>query len=480
MSRSQSPTHPPADVPPHQENYPHEYKLYKRRFAGLLGMSLLNLVGGMAMPWFGPIATSTSQVFHTSLNRVNWLGNITACTYIPAAALVPWTVSRYGLRRACDIGAICFVLGAWVRYAANANSLSPNSAYALLIVGQFLSSIPQAVFQVLPTKYSESWFDARWRTTATMIMSIMNPVGSALAQVISPISSGPKESILVLGIIQTAASLFVFLIGSRPPTPPTYSAAQERPHRALLNELAGLPAGDESQYGRMSVREKLDFWFVVLVFGVQAGAVNTFGILTSQYFSPQGYSQNTSGFMGATLLFAGIIAAAISSPVFDRVFTRHLGLTIKILVPILSALWLSLIWAIRPDNATALFVLSGLIGICGITLLPVALEIAAELTRAPDASSAFLWAACSIFQVIMVLSESALRAGPNAKPPLNMRNALIFHGTIICVVSLLTFGLKGEQTRRERDEIEAKRGGDPTSPEPPSRTVVEELEKSEG
>jgi FLVCR family MFS transporter 7 len=49
--------------------------------------------------------------------------------------------------------------------------------------------------------------------------------------------------------------------------------------------------------------------------------------------------------MGATLLFAGIIAAAISSPVFDRVFTRHLGLTIKILVPILSALWLSLIWA---------------------------------------------------------------------------------------------------------------------------------------
>jgi FLVCR family MFS transporter 7 len=139
-----------------------------------------------------------------------------------------------------------------------------------------------------------------------------------------------------------------------------------------------------------------------------------------------------------------------------------------------------------------------LIGICGITLLPVALEIAAELTRAPDASSAFLWAACSIFQVIMVLcmflfsprshavanvfltAESALRAGPNAKPPLNMRNALIFHGTIICVVSLLTFGLKGEQTRRERDEIEAKRGGDPTSPEPPSRTVVEELEKSEG
>lgn len=38
-----------------------------------------------------------------------------------------------------------------------------------------------------------------------------------------------------------------------------------------------------------------------------------------------------------------------------------------------------------------------------------------------------------------------------------MRNALIFHSTIISVVSLLVFALKGKQTRRERDEMEAGR-----------------------
>jgi len=38
-----------------------------------------------------------------------------------------------------------------------------------------------------------------------------------------------------------------------------------------------------------------------------------------------------------------------------------------------------------------------------------------------------------------------------------MRNALIFHATIISVVSLLVFALKGKQTRRERDEMEAGR-----------------------
>ena len=56
-------------------------------------------------------------------------------------------------------------------------------------------------------------------------------------------------------------------------------------------------------------------------------------------------------------------------------------------------------------------------------------------------------------------AESALRAGPDANPPLNMRNALIFHAAIICVVSLLILALKGKQNRRERDEMEATRAG---------------------
>ena len=67
-------------------------------------------------------------------------------------------------------------------------------------------------------------------------------------------------------------------------------------------------------------------------------------------------------------------------------------------------------------------------------------------------------------------AESALRAGPDGKPPLNMRNALIFQGTMVCAVSVLVFGLKGRQSRRERDEVEA--GGvelDQTVEELPNR-----------
>jgi FLVCR family MFS transporter 7 len=48
--------------------------------------------------------------------------------------------------------------------------------------------------------------------------------------------------------------------------------------------------------------------------------------------------------MGATLLLAGIVAAVITAPLFDRVFTHHLAITAKIFVPLVGVAWLALIW----------------------------------------------------------------------------------------------------------------------------------------
>lgn len=59
-----------------------------------------------------------------------------------------------------------------------------------------------------------------------------------------------------------------------------------------------------------------------------------------------------------------------------------------------------------------------------------------------------------------------------------MRNALIFHGTIICVLSLPVFGLRGIQTRRVRDEMEAKRVEDQTVVGLSSRDEVKVPEES--
>ena len=45
------------------------------------------------------------------------------------------------------------------------------------------------------------------------------------------------------------------------------------------------------------------------------------------------------------MLLAGMLAAIVSAPLFDRVFTNHLAITSKILVPISALGWFVLIWA---------------------------------------------------------------------------------------------------------------------------------------
>lgn len=126
--------------------------------------------------------------------------------------------------------------------------------------------------------------------------------------------------------------------------------------------------------------------------------------------------------MGATLVLAGIICAGIMSPLIDRVFINRAGILIRILSPSIAAAWISLIWAsksltfilaqlpylhylVRPNNALALFVIFGFIGACGVTLLPIALEMAVELTGSADASSALMWCVGSAFTIVFILGE---------------------------------------------------------------------------
>ena len=132
--------------------------------------------------------------------------------------------------------------------------------------------------------------------------------------------------------------------------------------------------------------------------------------------------------MGAALLLSGIVAAIVTSPAFDRILTHHLGITVRILCPIIAVAWLSLIWAgneillsfplesltyfvfsaVMPHNAAALFIIFVVIGVCSITLLPVAVELGVELTRNPDGSSALLWFLCALSFFVSGLSRELI------------------------------------------------------------------------
>ncbi|KAJ3550543.1 hypothetical protein NM688_g5055 [Phlebia brevispora] len=333
---------PPTEVASHHAQ-PSPYRLYKRRYIGLVALVVLNFVGGMSNPWFGPIASNMGRDFGFSLDKVNWLGNVINLTYLPFSFIIPFICTRWGLHITSYFGAFFLLISAWIRYAGTARSLTEHGAYGLIITGQILSGIAQPAFQVIGPLYSETWFDLKARTTVTMILSVANPIGGAIAQVISPAVNNTRTSILIMGIIATGASPFAIFVGRAPPTPPTHAAARKNPpFMALVRAMAGLEPPTSGSY--MSPRERLDFAIITLIFGVLVGVVTSFTILTDQDFGPYGYSSDISGLMGAALLLCGLVAAAITSPLFDRVLTRHLAITCKILCPILGGMWLSLIW----------------------------------------------------------------------------------------------------------------------------------------
>ncbi|KIM65028.1 hypothetical protein SCLCIDRAFT_23124 [Scleroderma citrinum Foug A] len=431
-----------------------KYRLYKRRFFGLFGFIILGMGSAMPGTWFGPIANSgnaqlTAADFDISLIQVNWLGNIMLCIYLPISIFVPVICSRYGIRRCTEVGGVMLLISAWVRYAGTINSLSPQSAYVLLILGQLFSGIAQPVFQVLGPMYSERWFNLNGRTTATMLIAIANPVGVAIGQLLSPLGT-TRQSLLVLGIISTAAVPTVLLISDSPPSPPTYSGSKPPlPPSSLCRAALGLPVPQEAY---MTPRERIDFLVVTLFFGAFVGASGAASVLSAEWFQPAGYPPVTVGLFGATSILAGIISAVIAAPLLDRVFTHSALVTLKILAPTLSLAWLSLIWAVRPNNIAVLFVIMVIIGMCSMTLLPVVLEHGVELTRNADGSASILWCSGNLFGIILILAEGALRAPSTANPPYHMHGALILQGCVVMVFGALVFILRVRQVRREMDE----------------------------
>ncbi|PPQ93805.1 hypothetical protein CVT25_013514 [Psilocybe cyanescens] len=429
------------------------YRLYRRRFVGLVALVFLNLIAAMSWPWFGPISNSVASDFGISLDEVNWLGNIVAVVYLPTALLIPLVISRYGIRRCCEIGAVALILSAWIRYSGTARSLSPRGSYALLILGQFFVSIAQPTYQVIGPKYSETWFNLNGRTTATMIVAISNPVGGALGQLISPLIGDSRRSILILGIMSTAVAPLIFLIHKAPPTPPTYAAS--RKPQSLLSLVRAMLGLRVEAAAYMTRRERIDFAIIIANFAVLVAASNGFAILSAQILEPVGYSDDESGLMGACLLLSGMVAAIISAPLFDRVFMHHLAVTAKFMVPIAAVGWFSLIWAVRPNNTAALFAIMAVIGVCSVPMLAVGMELACELTRNADGSSAIVWFSGNLFAVVFILVAGALREGSDASPPLNMKRYLIFMGVIVITVCSSVFFLHGAQKRKSLDQEKA-------------------------
>ena len=90
------------------------------------------------------------------------------------------------------IGAILTVVGVWLKYAgAKANS----TPFAVVMVGQMISGAGQPFFLNVPTHYSDKWFSASSRVSATALMSLANAIGAAIGQLVDPFLAPTADDI---------------------------------------------------------------------------------------------------------------------------------------------------------------------------------------------------------------------------------------------------------------------------------------------
>lgn len=382
---------------------------------------------------FSPISQHAAEYYGTSESAINWLSTGFLFTFVAVSPVTVWML-HWGVKPSILASAALSLVGNWVRYGGSAGG--GGGHFGAVVFGQVLCGASQTFVLSAPTRYSDLWFSARGRVAATAVMSLANPFGAALGQLLIPLMvAAPADvpaAVLYVAAVATAIAVPACLVPAAPPTPPAPSAATPKePLAASLRRLAASP----------------ELWLLLVPFAVYVGLFNSLSTLLNQAMEPHGFSSDEAGIAGAVLIVVGLVASAVASPVLDR--TKAFLLALRALVPVIGLCYLAFVWMPATRALAGPLVVLGLLGAASFSLVPVALEYLCELAHpcSPEVTSTLAWAGGQLLGGAFVLIADALKAGPDADPPANLDNGLVFHAVVAlaAVPVLLCLGLFGRQ-----------------------------------
>ncbi|OJJ49447.1 hypothetical protein ASPZODRAFT_129915 [Penicilliopsis zonata CBS 506.65] len=419
------------------------YKVYKRRFWGLAQLVLLNIVVSWDWLTFSAISTTAAEYFQVSESSINWISTGYQFAFCVASPFTILILNKGGPKPAIIATSTLLLLGNWIRYAG---TKARGGMFGVTMFGQIIIGLAQPFCLSAPTRYSDLWFTDKGRTSATALATLANPLGAALGELVdSAWATKPSQipdMMLYISIISSVAAIPSFFLPARPPTPPSASSAVEKtPLVPAVKQLLRTP----------------EFWLIFVPFAVYVGFFNSISSLLNQILSPYGFSESEAGIAGAILIVVGLISSAILSPITDR-YKHYLG-TIRLLVPIIAIMYIALIFA--PSSSAGIgpsYAICAIIGAASFSLLPVVLEYLVEITYpfSPEIGSTLCWTGGQLFGAIFIVIQDALKAGPAASPPQNMRHALIFSAVVAAAAApfALSLGLFGRDVRRRRLDVD--------------------------
>ncbi|CAF0755002.1 unnamed protein product [Didymodactylos carnosus] len=334
-------------------------------------------------------------------------------------------------------------MGSWIRLVA---LISPSHGYAALVIGQMFPAIAAPFFLNSAALFAARWFAPQQRDIATVICSMANPLGTAVASllpsfIVTDGSSARQFFILLMveAAFVTLTTILLFVVlRSGPPSPPSPS---EEHHQSIdvKQDLARLFTNRH---------------FITLLFGFALGlaVVNSIIDLLYQLIQPSGYSSQDAGVFGATFIVAGLLSASAVGVIMDRTHAYRLALKMLIVGACTSAVYFIVI--LRPHMYYPLAVSIGLMGFFMLPLLPVTFECAIECTypvRAEWSTGLLLCVGNVLGGAFIVVLGYLIKLAPAYTPGVIFTPAAIFIFSVFVTSALTQFTYRGPYLRLEAE-----------------------------
>ncbi|KAF2765535.1 MFS general substrate transporter [Teratosphaeria nubilosa] len=413
---------------------PHQYTLYPHRYLGLLHLLLLNIVISWSWLTFAPLSSTSAAYFSLPESAINWLSTAFLFAFLPPTPLVILALNKGGPKTSILISSALVLVGNWIRYAGTV--AGESGKFGVVVFGQVVIGFAQPFVLAAPTRYANLWFSDSGRVSAIAVMTLANPLGAALGQLVGPLwapgtddgdTTGIPKLVLYTAILSTVSTIPAPLLPRAPPTPPSAIAAEEP--LDLEAALKVLP-------------KNISFWLLFIPFSLYVALFNATSSLLNQILQPYAFTETQAGIAGGLLILVGLVASALVSPLVDR--TKAYLRTIKLLVPFIAASYVILIFIPSTRSVAGVYTICAILGATSFSLLPCALEYLVVATHpvSPEITSTICWSGGQLLGAVFILVMGALE-GEVGQPVGSLRRALIFQAVIGCVavVPALMLGL---------------------------------------
>ncbi|KAI7901997.1 major facilitator superfamily domain-containing protein [Cokeromyces recurvatus] len=402
----------------------------------LIFVILLNMSVNLRWLTFSPVASLAAEYMNVSMSSITWLANCATLIFIAISTFTGWVFERYGMK-ACFLFAACTsILGSWIRYFGTFAPI--HQRYAIIMFGQCIASIAEPFIMNIGTHFAAVWFATHHRVTANTLLSL--PLGMIVATLSMPklvqIPSELPRALLITACISTAFGIPFLILPSKPKIPPTLSAKVTR--TSFRESLK-------------SMLRNRNYLLLIIIFSINFAMFASIVAITSSIFIPQGFSTVQAGLASFIRIISGIGGALIAGRITD--WTGQHALVLKIAAP-MTAITTVILYIQDLVNTYAFMMVSCFLnGFFVFLIIPVSLELAAECTFpvSESVSASILWGVSQVSSFCTTFIMDALRAGPDASPPYNMKHALIYAIVLSCIGAIPSFFLSTDLKRIHRD-----------------------------